>query len=95
MTTYEGRKCLLLAPLVKGRKGHYRDLMESLRKRGYTEVRIDGEILSLADVEALDRYKPHFIELVVDKLRPEAGDEKRVRDSVVTALGTGKGVFND
>ena len=91
MTTYEGRKCLLLAPLVKGRKGHYRDLMESLRKRGYTEVRIDGEILSLADVEALDRYKPHFIELVVDKLRPEAGDEKRVRDSVVTALGTGKG----
>ena len=91
MTAYDGRKCLLLAPLVKGRKGHYRELMESLRKRGYTEVRIDGEILSLAEVEALDRYKPHFIELVVDKLRPEAGDEKRVRDSVVTALGTGKG----
>ena len=91
MSVYDGRKCLLLAPLVKGRKGHYRELMESLRKRGYTEVRIDGEILPLAEVEALDRYKPHFIELVVDKLRPEAGDEKRIRDSVVAALNAGKG----
>ena len=91
MSVYEGRKCLLLAPLVRGRKGHYRELMEQLRKRGYIEVRIDGEVLPLAEIEALDRYKPHFIELVVDKLRPETGDEKRVRDSVVTALGAGKG----
>ena len=91
MSAYENRKCLLLAPLVKGRKGHYRELMEQLRRRGYTQVRIDGEVLDLAGIEALDRYKPHFIELVVDKLRPEAGDEKRVRDSVVTALGAGKG----
>jgi excinuclease ABC subunit A len=91
MTAYLGRKCILLAPLVRGRKGHYRELMDSLRRRGYTEVRIDGEILPLAEVEALDRYKPHFIELVVDKLRPEEGDEKRVRDSVVTGLGAGKG----
>ena len=91
MTASLGRKCILLAPLVRGRKGHYRELMDSLRRRGYTEVRIDGEILPLAEVEALDRYKPHFIELVVDKLRPEEGDEKRVRDSVVTGLGAGKG----
>ena len=95
LTSYRDRKCYLLAPLVRGRKGHYRELFDQLRKRGYTEVRIDGEIFELQGVQALDRYKPHFIELVVDKLRPEAGDEKRVRDSVVTALGTGKGVFND
>ena len=91
MSVYSGRKCILLAPLIKGRKGHYRELLEGLRKRGYTQVRIDGEIGNLADVEALDRYKPHFIELVIDKLRPEAGDEKRVRDSVVTAISAGKG----
>ena len=91
MTAYQGRKCLLLAPVIRGRKGHYRDLFEQLRRRGYTQVRIDGEIQNLADVEAVDRYKPHFIELVVDKLRPEEGDEKRVRSSVSTALGAGKG----
>ena len=91
MTAYQGRKCLLLAPVIRGRKGHYRDLFEQLRRRGYTQVRIDGDIQNLADVEAVDRYKPHFIELVVDKLRPEEGDEKRVRSSVSTALGAGKG----
>ena len=91
MSVYNGKKCILLAPLVKGRKGHYRELLENLRKRGYTQARIDGEIRNLSDTEALDRYKPHFIELVIDKLRPEEGDEKRVRDSVVTALDTGKG----
>ena len=91
MTNYAGRKCLLLAPLVRGRKGHYRELFEQLRRKGYAQVRIDGEILSLNEVEALDRYKGHFIELVVDKLKPGEGDEKRVRASVMTALGMGKG----
>ena len=91
MTNYEGRKCLLLAPLVRGRKGHYRELFDSLRKKGYTQVRIDGEILNLNDVESLDRYKGHFIELVIDKLKPGEGDEKRIRASVMTALGMGKG----
>ncbi len=88
---YKGRKCYLLAPLVRGRKGHYKELFEQLRKRGYTEVRVDGEILELAAVTQLDRYKPHFIELVVDKLKPEAGDQKRIRESVMTALSRGKG----
>ena len=88
---YAGRKCYLLAPLVRGRKGHYRDLFDQLRKRGYTEVRIDGEIHELQTVDALDRYKPHFIELVVDRLKPEAGDDRRIRESVSRALGTGKG----
>ena len=93
MTEYAGRKCLLLSPLVRGRKGHYRELFEQLRKRGYAQVRIDGEILSLNDIESLDRYKPHFIELVVDKLKPGTGDEKRIRESVVNALNLGKGAL--
>ena len=88
---FRGQKCLLLAPLVRGRKGHYRDLFESLRKKGYLQVRIDGEICELNDVEAVDRYKGHFIELVVDKLKPAEGDEARVRSSVASALGIGKG----
>ena len=93
MSEYEGRKCILLAPLVRGRKGHYRELFEQLRKRGYTQVRIDGEIVPLNEVDALDRYKGHFIELVVDKLKPGAGDAKRIRDSVINALGIGKGAL--
>ena len=88
---FNGRKCLLLAPLVRGRKGHYRELFESLRKKGYLQVRIDGEICSLGEVEAVDRYKAHFIELVVDKLKPGEGDESRIRASVSSALALGKG----
>jgi len=91
MSEYKGRKCLLLAPLVRGRKGNYRDLFDSLRRKGYAQVRVDGELLSLNEVESLDRYKGHFIELVVDKLKPGDGDEKRIRDSVMIALGQGKG----
>ena len=88
---FNGRKCLLLAPLVRGRKGHYRELFESLRKKGYLQARIDGEICNLNEVEAVDRYKGHFIELVVDKLKPGEGDEARIRASVSSALGLGKG----
>ena len=91
MTRYAGRRCYLLAPLVRGRKGHYRELFEQLRKRGYTDVRIDGDIQELQQVTALDRYKPHFIELVVDRLKPEAGDDRRIRESVARALNLGKG----
>ena len=88
---YAGKKCYLLAPLVRGRKGHYRELFDQLRKRGYTEVRIDAEILPLQEVDALDRYKPHFIELVVDRLKPRQGDDRRIRESVSRALNIGKG----
>ena len=91
MTKYAGRKCYLLSPLVRGRKGHYRELFDQLRRRGYTEVRIDGVIQSLQEVDALDRYKVHFIELVVDRLKPEAGDDRRIRDSVSRAIQVGKG----
>ena len=91
MKEYAGRKCLLLAPLVRGRKGHYRELFDQMRKKGYTQMRVDGELCELNDLEALDRYKGHFIELVVDKLKPEDGDDKRVRASVAAALSIGKG----
>ena len=91
MDNYNDRKCLLLAPLVKGRKGHYKELFDQLRRRGYTQARIDSEIRDLATVTALDRYRSHFIELVVDKLKPTARDLKRIKDSVYTALNLGKG----
>ena len=91
LETCNGRRTMLLAPLVKGRKGHYKELFEQLVRKGYNQVRIDGEIRDLAGIKPLDRYKIHFIELVVDKLVPDGGDRKRVRDSVVTALNQGKG----
>ena len=91
MENYKERKCYLMSPLVKGRKGHYKELLEQLRKRGYTQVRIDGELKDLNEVTALDRYKPHFIDLVVDRLKPAAKDEKRIKSSVMSALNHGKG----
>ena len=91
MENYQDRKCYLLSPLVKGRKGHYKELLEQMRKRGYTQVRIDGELCDLNEVTALDRYKAHFIELVIDRLKPTQKDEKRVKSSVMSALNFGKG----
>ena len=91
MENYQDRKCYLLSPLVKGRKGHYKELLEQMRKRGYTQIRIDGELFELNEVTALDRYKPHFIELVIDRLKPTAKDEKRIKSSVISALNFGKG----
>ena len=87
LTSYRDRKCYLLAPLVRGRKGHYRELFDQLRKRGYTEGRIDGEILELQGVQALDRYKPHFIELVVDRLKP-GGAARAITASCSTSSGS-------
>ena len=91
MREYHGKKCLLLSPLVRGRKGSYKELFEQMRKKGYTEIRIDGEMVPLQEADSLDRYKAHFIELVVDKLKPEDGDDRRIRTSVQTALSLGKG----
>ena len=91
MENYAGRKCYLLAPLVRGRKGHYKELLEQMRKRGYTQIRIDGQLCELNEITALDRYKPHFIELVIDRLKPSEKDAKRIKDSVMSALNFGKG----
>lgn len=91
MENYQGRKALLLSPLIRGRKGHYKELFEQLIRKGYQQVRVDGEILDLATIRPLDRYKSHFIELVVDKLLPNPASEKRIRESVLSALFHGKG----
>lgn len=91
MEDYRGRRAILLSPLVKGRKGHYRELFEQYIKRGFIQIRVDGEIKDLLTVKPLDRYKSHFIELVVDKLIPSDDSHKRVKDSVVSALHIGKG----
>ena len=91
MENYEGKKCYLLAPLVRGRKGHYKELFEQLRRRGYTQVRVDGELKDLSEITMVDRYKPHFIELIIDRLKPAVKDAKRIRDSVMSALNLGKG----
>ena len=88
---YEGKKVILLAPLVRGRKGHYRELFVQLQRRGYSQVRIDGQLCDLSEAGPLDRYKIHFVELVVDKLVPRADDRKRIKESVATALNQGKG----
>lgn len=88
---FTDKKCYLLSPLVKGRKGHYKELFAQLRKRGYTQVYLDGEIVELSNLETVDRYKAHFIDLVVDQLKPSLKDEKRIRDSVMTALNLGHG----
>ena len=91
MDNYKDRKCYLLAPVVRGRKGHYKELLEQMRKRGYTQVRVDGELYELNELDALDRYKAHFIELVIDRLKPSEKDAKRIKDSVMSALNYGKG----
>ena len=70
MELYRERKCYLLAPMVRGRKGHYKELLAQMRKRGYNQALIDGEITDISALEALDRYKVHFIDLVVDRLKP-------------------------
>ena len=88
---YKGRKILLLAPLVSGRKGHYKELFEQLVKKGYTQVLVDDELRDLATISPLDRYKTHFIYLVVDKLQPGEESRSRTSSSVLTALGQGKG----
>ena len=88
--TFFGRKMVVLAPLIKGRKGHYRELFETLSKQGYTRVRIDGELQEIKRGMKLDRYKVHDIELVVDRIVP-GSDPKRLEDSVQLALQTGEG----
>lgn len=87
---YEGRRVYLLAPLVRNRKGHYRDLFDSLRKKGYLTVRVDGELRELVADMKVDRYRNHTIDLVVDKLRVDAGDLQRLRQSAEEALRQGE-----
>ncbi|MDR2802582.1 MAG: excinuclease ABC subunit UvrA, partial [Prevotellaceae bacterium] len=88
---FHNQKCMMLAPLVKGRRGHYKELFEQLRKRGFLSARIDGVITEIRPQHKLDRYKTHFVEVVIDKLIPSKSDEKRLRNSIATAMQQGNG----
>ena len=89
---YMDRRIYLLAPLIRRRKGHYRELFESMRRKGYLYIRVDGEIQEISRGMKVDRYKNHNIEVVVDKLAVKPGDEERLRKSVATAMKQGDGM---
>jgi excinuclease ABC subunit A len=90
---FSGKKIYFLAPVVKGRKGHYKELFEQLRRKGFLNVRINNEIRELVPGMKLDRYKTHFIELVIDKFRVGDTTDKRLHDSIITSLDEGDGVM--
>ena len=89
-TDFKGKKVAFLAPKIKGRKGHYRELFEQILRNGYTKVRVDGEIKEIVKGMKLDRYKIHDIEVVVDRMLIGQVDEKRVYDSVLVAMKMGE-----
>ncbi|MGD0342399.1 MAG: excinuclease ABC subunit UvrA, partial [Bacteroidales bacterium] len=90
---FSGKKVYFLAPIVKGRKGHYKELFEQLRRKGFLHVRINNEIREITPGLKLDRYKTHFIELIVDKFRVGDITDKRLNDSVQMSLDQGDGVM--
>ena len=93
LTAYEGKRIFILAPLVRNRKGHYRELFESMLKKGYLYVRVDGQVMEIKSGMKLDRYKNHNIEVVVDKLQAREKDQERLRKSVQTAMRQGDGLL--
>lgn len=92
-SNFAGKKILILSPVVKGRKGHYKDLFENMRKKGFLTARIDGELREIGMGMSVDRYKIHDIEMVIDKLVVDHLDLKRLKNSVATAMKNGKGVM--
>ncbi|MBR3433112.1 MAG: excinuclease ABC subunit UvrA [Bacteroidaceae bacterium] len=90
---YHDRKICILAPLVKNRKGHYQELFESIQKKGYLYVRVDGQILEIIPGMKLDRYRNHDIEVVIDRLKVQDKDDKRLVQSVATAMKQGEGLM--
>lgn len=92
LTRYAGKKTYLLAPVVRSRKGHYKELFEQIRKKGYLNVRVDGDLREIFHGMKLDRYKNHNIEVVIDKLVVSATDERRLKDSLRIAMKQGDGL---
>jgi excinuclease ABC subunit A len=90
---FELKRTVILAPIIKGRKGHYRELFEQITKMGYSKVRINGVISEIKPGMQLDRYKIHDIDIVIDRIEPEASHKTRITESVRTALKVGKGVM--
>lgn len=93
LNNLKAKKLILLAPIVKGRKGHYRELFQQIRKQGYTKVRVDGEVLDITAKMQVDRYKIHDIEIVIDRIVADAKDRARIGQSINKALKEGKGVM--
>ena len=93
LSEYLDRRIILLAPLVKNRKGHYRELFETIRRKGYIYARIDGEMQEILPGMKLDRYRNHTIEVVIDRLRVQDKDDKRLVQSVAIALKQGEGLM--
>ena len=93
LTQFQGQKVVILGPVVRGRKGHYRELFEQYRKMGYTKARTDGKILDLKTGLKLDRYKTHDIEIVIDRIKVNEDKERRLSSAVATALEMGKGLL--
>lgn len=93
INNFSGKKLTLLAPVVKGRKGHYRELFVQIRKQGYSKVRVDGEVLEITSKMQVDRFKIHDIEIVIDRLVPTEKDRHRIGQSIATAMKEGKGVI--
>lgn len=90
---YAGMRIYILAPLVRNRKGHYRELFEQMRRKGFLQVRVDDEVVELTSGMKLDRYKNHNIEVVVDKLAVKTSDEERLRNSIRVAMQQGDGLI--
>ncbi|MFN3800851.1 excinuclease ABC subunit UvrA [Belliella pelovolcani] len=90
---FAGKKLYILAPVVKGRKGHYRELFEQIRKMGFSKVRVDGVVMEMVPKMQVDRYKIHDIEIVIDRIIAEEEDRYRITQSLKTALQHGKGVI--
>lgn len=93
LNDYMGKRIYLLAPLVRQRKGHYRELFESMRRKGYLNIRIDGEIQEIVRGMKVDRYKNHNIEVVIDKLAVQNKEDERLRKSIQVAMKQGEGVL--
>src|SRR6187431_2714013 len=93
LQNFKGKKLILLSPVIKGRKGHYRELFQQIRKSGYTKVRIDGEVQEITAKMQLDRYKIHDIEVVIDRIIADEKDRYRIGQSVARSLKEGKGVM--
>lgn len=93
LSGFDGKKISLLAPMVRGRKGHYRELFESTRKQGYTKMRVDGEIIDLTPGLMVDRYKVHDIEVVIDRIKVQESRKDRIISSLKTALHMGNGLM--
>jgi excinuclease ABC subunit A len=93
LTRFAGKKLTLLAPVVKGRKGHYRELFVQIRKSGYVRVRVDGELHELKPKMQVDRYKIHDIEIVIDRIVANPADRHRIGQSILKAMKEGKGII--